>query len=53
MAFCLLQKSFAYVEIIFSSENLQLGRNDNWVRRLLGQQMVDEIAILAPMPYWN
>jgi hypothetical protein len=33
------------------SENLQLGRNDNQVGRLLGQKMVDEIAILVPMPY--
>ncbi len=33
------------------SENLQVGRNDNPVQRLLGQKMVDEIAILVPMPY--
>ncbi len=33
------------------SENLQLGQNDNQVGRLLGQKMVDEIAILVPMPY--
>ncbi len=31
-------------------ENLQLGRNDNQVPRLVGQNMADEIAILVPMP---
>jgi hypothetical protein len=32
-------------------KNLWPGRIDNWVGRLVGQKMVDEIAILIPMPY--
>jgi hypothetical protein len=46
MAFGLFQKSFAYVEIIFSGEKKSKNLRPGQVGRLLGQKMVDEIASL-------